>query len=337
MSEPTPFPAGLRLLLAGASLVVIIAGMHAAASVISALLLALLLAQTLSPLMVWLIHRKLSPAVAVSITLLVVIVGGGGAITLLGSSLSRLIQRLPVYQASLTQMRDAVVGYLAGRGVHLPPTDGLSLLDPAAIIGYAGGFAASVVSALGNAFVLLFLVAVMLIELAGWYRRHRDQEIDRKALDRFEELSGDVRKFVMITGLSGLVAALGIVILLLALGVDFAVTWGVLFFFLNFVPGIGGILALIPPTTVALLEQGWRTAALVAAGITVLNFVGDNVIKPRFMQQGLEISLLLVVTSLLFWSWVLGPAGAVLAVPLTLAVRRLGQAYWPEIQRTVSG
>jgi predicted PurR-regulated permease PerM len=325
------------LLLAGACLVVIIAGLHAAAPVISALLLALLLATTLSPLMVWLIHRKLSPLAAVTITLLVVIVGGGGAITLLGSSLSRLIQRLPIYQESLTSGRDAVLNYLAAHGIHLQRVSGLSLLDPATIIGYAGSFAASVAAALGNAFVLLFLVAVMLIELAGWYRRHRDEDIDRRALDRFEELSGDVRKFVVITGLSGLLAAAGIVILLLALGVDFAVTWGVLFFVLNFVPGIGGILALIPPTTVALLEQGWRTAAVVAAGITVLNFVGDNVIKPRFMQQGLEISLLLVVTSLLFWSWVLGPAGAVLAVPLTLAVRRLGQAYWTEIQQTVSG
>ncbi len=336
MSDSTAFPAGLRLLLAGACLVIIIAGLHAAAPVISALLLALLLAQTLSPLMVWLIHRRLSPIVAVLITLLIVVVGGGGAITLVGSSLSRLIQRLPTYQVSLTQSRDAVLGYLSAHGVHLQPVSGLSLLDPATIVGYAGGFAASVASALGNAFVLLFLVAVILIELAGWYRRH-DEFSDRRVLDRFEALSSDVRKFVGITGLSGLVAALGIVVLLLALGVDFAVTWGVLFFFLNFVPGIGGILALIPPTAVALLEQGWRTALVVAAGITVINFIGDNVIKPRFMQQGLEISLLLVVTSLLFWSWVLGPVGAVLAVPLTLAVRRLGKMYWTEIQRTVSG
>lgn len=78
--------------------------------------------------MVWLMHRKVSPLAAVTITL--VVVGGGGAITLLGSSLSRLIQRLPIYQESLTSGRDAVLNYLAAHGIHLQRVSGLSLLDP---------------------------------------------------------------------------------------------------------------------------------------------------------------------------------------------------------------
>jgi predicted PurR-regulated permease PerM len=66
---------------------------------------------------------------------------------------------------------------------------------------------------------------------------------------------------------------------------------------------------------------------MVMAGYLIINFVVDNIIKPRFMQEGFEISILEVFFSLLFWGWVLGPVGTILAVPLTLTVRRLRERF----------
>ncbi len=117
--------------------------------------------------------------------------------------------------------------------------------------------------------------------------------------------------------------AIANVLLLTILGVDFPITWGVLFFFLNFIPTLGFLLALIPPVIVAFIESGWKIALVVIIGYWVFNFVGDNIIKPRFMKRGLNISFLMIILSLIFWGWVLGSAGVVLAVPLTLAIKNL--------------
>jgi predicted PurR-regulated permease PerM len=120
-----------------------------------------------------------------------------------------------------------------------------------------------------------------------------------------------------------LIQAIAMVILLQILGVDFAVTWGVLFFFLNFIPAVGFLLALIPPAIVGLLQSGWATALLVVIGYWAINFVGDNILKPKFLKKGLDVSIMAIVLSLLFWNWVLGAVGAILAVPLTLAIKNL--------------
>ena len=94
-------------------------------------------------------------------------------------------------------------------------------------------------------------------------------------------------------------------------------------FVMNFVPNIGIILSVVPPVALTLLELGWQRALVILAGYLVLNFVVDNLIKPRFMQSGLDVPPLLGLLSLLVWSYLLGAPGALLAIPLTIAIRRV--------------
>jgi len=82
-------------------------------------------------------------------------------------------------------------------------------------------------------------------------------------------------------------------------------------------------MALIPPALLALLEYGWQRALVVVVGYWLVNLIGDNVIKPRFFVKGLDISFTTIVFAVVFWSWVLGPAGAILAVPLALSLKRI--------------
>ncbi len=69
---------------------------------------------------------------------------------------------------------------------------------------------------------------------------------------------------------------------------------------------------------------------MVVIGYYAVYFVGDNIIKPKYMKKGLDISFLMVIVSLIFWSWVLGAVGAILAVPLTLTVKKFLQQYFQE-------
>jgi predicted PurR-regulated permease PerM len=98
---------------------------------------------------------------------------------------------------------------------------------------------------------------------------------------------------------------------------------------MNFVPNVGIILTFIPPTILTLLEFGWQRAVLVLVGIIAMNFLVDNLIKPRFMSSGLDVTPLVGLVSLIVWGFLLGAPGALLAIPLTLALKRAWTADVP--------
>ena len=92
------------------------------------------------------------------------------------------------------------------------------------------------------------------------------------------------------------------------LGVEFAVLWGLLAFFFNYVPTFGSILAAIPPVLLALLQFGPGRAAAVAAGYLVVNITLSNVIEPRLMGHRLGLSPLALLLLLVFWGWLPAPS-----------------------------
>ena len=165
--------------------------------------------------------------------------------------------------------------------------------------------------------------AYAIVEAAGSVAKARREEEAQGAMAKYLLFGKDVRKYVSIVSLTGLIVAVVNTILLFALGVDYPVLWGVLAFLLNFVPTFGFIFSLIPPALLALIEFGWERALIVVVGFFLINAISENVIKTRFMAKGLDVPLLLVIISLLVWTWVLGPMGTILGVPLTLVLYRM--------------
>jgi predicted PurR-regulated permease PerM len=133
----------------------------------------------------------------------------------------------------------------------------------------------------------------------------------------------DIRRYMTINGLFGLLAAVCNVILLAIIGVDFALLWGVLSFFMSFVPNVGFYISVIPPAVMALIQFGVPQMMIVIVAYFVINFVVDSVIKPRFIQKGLGISYAVAFLFLILWGWVLGPIGAILAVPIAMIVKAI--------------
>ena len=86
---------------------------------------------------------------------------------------------------------------------------------------------------------------------------------------------------------------------------------------------IGFILSVVPPALITLLEFGWIHCVIVVVGFIVINTIVDNIVKPRFLGKEFNISILMVFLSLLFWGWVLGAIGAILGVPMTMAVKKI--------------
>ena len=99
--------------------------------------------------------------------------------------------------------------------------------------------------------------------------------------------------------------------------------WAMLAFITNFIPNIGFVIGLVPPALLALLTGGWPLALAVVVVYCVLNLVIQSLIQPRFIGNSVGLSATVTFVALLFWAWVLGPLGALLAIPVTLLVKAL--------------
>jgi len=143
---------------------------------------------------------------------------------------------------------------------------------------------------------------------------------DNPQVERLTAVGRSVVRQFGLRAIVNLVTGAGVTVLLFLLGVDFPLLWGILTFFLSFVPYIGLVLAVTPAVVLALAEFGVTRAVFVIVGVIVINVLAENVLSPVMMVRGLNISPTIVFLSFLFWAWLLGGPGAFLALPITLFV-----------------
>jgi len=134
-------------------------------------------------------------------------------------------------------------------------------------------------------------------------------------------VAANINRYMGYKTLISLATGLLIWVLLMIIGVDFAGTWGVLAFLLNFIPGIGSILAAVPAIAWALVQLGLPAALLTLLAYLVVNIAIGNFVDPRLLGRKLGLSTLVVILSLIFWGWVFGPIGMLLSVPLTMITK----------------
>jgi predicted PurR-regulated permease PerM len=307
-----------RLVVGLAALVVIAAGIRSAGSILDSLLLALLLTVVVLPAFDALRKRGLSKGIAITITTLLLLGIALALLGFLGVTGTELVQVLPSYQEKLEAYRANLENLLLARGIQPDKILSLDLINPSRLLGFAANILSSVGQVLSQALLLILIVAFILVETGS-----RGDSLEPGGV--FELMARDVREYLVLTAATGLGFAVIVYFFMLAVGTDLALVWAVLAFVMNFVPSIGMVLSLIPPVLLTLLESGWQRALVILVGFLVLNFVIDNIIKPRMMQSGLDVSPLVALLSLIVWSFLLGPIGALLALPLTIALRRLWQ------------
>ena len=307
-----------RPLIGTAAFVIIAAGIRTAAPVLNSILLAALLAVAVLPTFDGLRRRGVSKGLAVALTTLLLAAVVVALLGFLGVAGSRLVGVLPRYQDKAEALQQGLKSWMIARGIEPERVLSLDLVDPGRLLGLAAGFLSQVGKVLSQTLLLVLIVAFILVE-----RGSRDKVFHPGGM--VASVARDVRQYLLITAATGLGFAVLAYILLRAVGTDLALVWAVLAFVMNFVPNIGIILSVVPPVALTLLELGWQRALVILAGYLVLNFIVDNLIKPRFMQSGLDVPPLLGLLSLLVWGYLLGAPGALLAVPLTIAVRRVIQ------------
>jgi len=151
---------------------------------------------------------------------------------------------------------------------------------------------------------------------------HLDDKKFSQGWLKLEELFIEIRKYISISAFTGLLTAIGNLILLLIMGVDFPVLWAFLSFLFSFIPSIGFILSVLPPAILAFLDLGLSESIIVLVGFILINAIIENVLKPRVMGEELNLSLSIILISLIVWAWILGAIGAILAIPLTISAMK---------------
>jgi AI-2 transport protein TqsA len=276
----------------------------------------MLLATTLYPMPIFLSRYGMGRGTAIALTAILALLGGTALIVVLANSMSRLSENLPTYQNALAGLLEGVSQRLAARGIML---DEALKPDPARIMGRVGGLLGAALGLVGYGLLAIVLVVLFLIEIP---LTQGDDDRIGSVRYRLDQAMRQVRRFVGLNGMIGAVIALIDLGIMLMLGTDGAVLWAVICFLFAFVP-FGFMLSMIPPFILTLLEHGVGRALLLFGLFFVVNFIGDNVIKPKIMGEGLGLSPLLIVVALLLWGAVLGPMGALLAIPLTIAVKEI--------------
>jgi AI-2 transport protein TqsA len=311
-----------RLVLVAASVVVIIFGMKQAAEIITPVLLSLVVTIAISPLLSWQVRKGVNKSVAFMTTLIVTGVAGVIIVLLLMSSLAQFIRDLPSYADELQPYWDALMSGLEKIGIDTTDLASVENVDPEKVLSTGASMASAIIDTLSSLSLMALTVLFMLMEASTISVKFKSG-VAGGALRRMEEVTADMRSFIKVTAVMGAIVAILDTILLLIVGVPNALLWGFLAFFLSFIPFIGFVIAMIPPTIMALITGGWEAALIVLAGYLIMNTISDNIFKPRIMGSRTNLSALTVFLSVLLWGWVFGPVGGLLAVPVTLLAKRL--------------
>ena len=172
--------------------------------------------------------------------------------------------------------------------------------------------------------IFIFMIFILVGERHVPQRIHAafDLEQAQRLCDMIQRITGDLQTYLGAKVLISLVTGILINLYLVFLDIDFATLWGVLAFMLNFIPSVGSTLAAVPPILIAILKfSSPMPAVWTAVGLVVINVLLGGLIEPRLMGQRLNLSPVLVVLSLLFWGWLWGIAGMVLAVPIMATIK----------------
>ncbi len=307
----------LPMALGIASVVIILAAVHGASQIVSQFLMAFVIAVSIAPLQRWLIKRGVHPTFAFIITVIATLVGIGAAIVVVVSSLNNFIADLPQYEEQFAQLQSQVVQALSAIGIT---ASSAPQADTSALAKMVAEVAAWLVSAFANFGFMLALAVFMLLESTFMPAKVKAiaTPVSRAPLDRFV---GNVRNYVVVTAWVNFLVAAVDTALLFVMGVPYAVLWGALAFLFGFIPSVGFMLSLVGPALMALLVSGPQAALVVIVAFIVINGGIQNILLPRQMGEGTDLSAAVVFGSLLFWGYILGPVGAILSVPMTMIVR----------------
>ena len=313
-------PRNLIIMLGLAGAVIVAAGIYQVPAIIAPFFLAVVLTLTVEPIRGWLIGHGW-PRWLASLTLVVIIFAILiGLILGVIYGLAQLVALLPQYEPQMQQYQADVQSWLASLGVTQSDIQSMTdSISSTQIMSVVEGWLTSLTGKLSALLYVLVLVIFLAVDGSVFGARMKRVRAGHEpvlgALGMFAR--GTRRYFGVATVFGGIVAVLDGIGLAL-LGVPAAGLWALLAFITNYIPNVGFIIALIPPMLLGLLVGGPTLMIEVLVLYCVINLVIQSVIQPKVVGDTVGLTTTVSFMSLIVWAYLLGPLGAILAVPASL-------------------
>ena len=213
-------------------------------------------------------------------------------------------------------------------GNEMPPLPGYSKLDPELMMRWVTWGAAQL-SHFGENLLLFLIILMFMIFEAARFPAKLEKAFGGSPItnDHFCQIVDDIRRYVVFKGMINLLSCVIVTIFYYTIGIKYALLWGLIAFFLYFIPNIGAMISAIPPLLLIFVDQEISGVVTLVIGLLIIESVIGYGIEPRLLGHGLGISTVVVFLSLIFWGWLLGPIGLFLAAPLTIVAKIILQAF----------
>ncbi|MGI9368176.1 MAG: AI-2E family transporter [Ruegeria sp.] len=287
-----------------------------------ALLLFVLLTATSDRISKFGVFGKTVPnSVSLLFALSAVLLGLVVILSILSNQASEVSTAFPRYEERLSGILSRIVA-IVGDENYAAAQNALKELN---ISGFAGGIIGSAGAFLSAFFLVLLYVPFMLIEREPMRAKISiaipDPENAEQVRRILESTSSSIQRYVGIKTLVSALTGLGSYAVMGTVGLDFAETWAVLAFLLNFIPTIGSIIGVALPSLVALVQFETLSPFLgVLIGCGAVQFSVGNILEPTLLGKSLNLSPLMVILALTFWTAIWGIPGALMSVPITVCI-----------------
>lgn len=316
-------PRGLIVLMAAAGAVVSIAGIKVFAGIVGPVFLALMLTVAVQPIHAWARRRGLPAWVGMALALAAVYAIVVGLLGVLVVSVAQLATELPGYAEEFDDLLGGVRASLADAGVGGDQIrDLLSGVDLRRLTTVLHSALTGLAGVLSDLVFVIVLLLFMAFDATSMGRRVEIvTEVRPDIAFALETFATGTRRYLIVSTVFGFIVAVFDGLALWWLGVPLPLLWAVLSFITNFIPNVGFVVGLVPPALLALLEGGPTLMIWVIVVYSVINFVIQSLIQPKYVGDAVGLSVTVTFLALIFWTWVLGALGALLAIPLTLLLK----------------
>jgi AI-2 transport protein TqsA len=318
MNSPQEWSVIERSALFLALILIIIIGLKMIEFIFNLLLISLILTLMTIPAMDWLKKRGVPAPVAVMVVTALACIFVLSLILLTFYSFQVLLSDLPMYQTDLNQRLSDITALLGTYGLDASPASASSVK----LMDIAPTLLSSMIS-ISEALMYVFFIGVttffMLLEVPNI--THRIEKMYAAQTEKFRQMSrmsGYIIDFIIVRTETNLVHGVLFGGILSVMGVHAALLWGILTFFLGYIPYLGLVAAALPAIFFAYLQFGIWGAAAVIFVVVVLNLIVENPVFSYLASRKFEMPALVVILSVIFWGWLLGIAGMLFAVPITL-------------------
>ena len=318
-------PRGLIIILGLAAGVVVAGGIHSIPDIIGPIFLALVLTITVDPLRGMMIRRGAPRWLATLVVVLGVYAIVIGLVVAAVIGVAQFVSLMPQYADQLQSELSGLKSWLAGMGVTQADIQNMfKSIDRSSIVAFAAALLSSVTSVFTSLLFIITLLIFLAVDGGAFGERMVKHRPGREpALSALGTFAAGTRKyFAVATIFGGIVAVLDGAALII-LGIPAAGLWALLAFVTNYVPNIGFIIGLVPPALLGLLVGGPSLAITVIVVYCVLNFIIQSVLQPKFVGDAVGLTTTMSFLSLIIWAYLLGPLGAILAIPASLVVKAL--------------